>query len=157
MRLNFTHWLINWVTKRKPDVVIGGENTPYLYRWHIIPRNRVFNAYLHLFLRSDDDRALHDHPWANLSVLLRGKYVEHTIDAGGIERRTVFGSGDWRLRLTGKLAHRIELFDGPCWTLFVSGPRYRQWGFHCPKQGWIHWRRFTASEDSGAVGPGCEG
>jgi len=157
MRLNLIHGLICRVARRAPDVVIGGTATPYLYRWHIIPRNRVLNAYLHLFLRSDDDRALHDHPWANLSVLLRGRYIEHTIDAGGIERRCVYGAGAWRLRLSGTLAHRIELFDGPCWTLFVTGPRYRQWGFHCPKQGWVHWRRFTAPDDAGAVGPGCEG
>lgn len=157
MRLNLIHGLICRIARRAPDVVIGGAATPYLYRWHIIPRNRVLNAYLHLFLRSDDDRALHDHPWANLSVLLRGQYVEHTIDAGGIERRIVYGAVAWRLRLTGTLAHRIELFDGPCWTLFITGPRYRQWGFHCPKQGWIHWRRFTAPDDPGAVGPGCEG
>ena len=43
----------------KPKVI--GKN--YLSRWHIIPRNRYFNIYLHKFVGSDDDRALHDHPW----------------------------------------------------------------------------------------------
>ena len=32
--------------------------------------------YLHLFLRDDDDRALHDHPWDNASFLLTEGYVE---------------------------------------------------------------------------------
>ena len=36
------------------------------------------NAYLHQFLRSDDDRANDGHPWHNVSTLLRGRYREHT-------------------------------------------------------------------------------
>lgn len=48
--------------RRPPDVVIGGDASPYMRRWWVIPRNRRFNVYLHHFLRSDDDRALHDHP-----------------------------------------------------------------------------------------------
>jgi hypothetical protein len=64
-------------------------------------------------------------------------------------------AGDVVLRWTGRLAHRIELEDGPCWTLFITGPRYREWGFLCP-QGWMHWQRFTASNDPGAIGAGCD-
>ena len=62
--------------RRAPDLVIGGAADPYLRRWYVLPRNPVLNVYLHHFLRSDDDRALHDHPWVNASVLLDGDYVE---------------------------------------------------------------------------------
>ncbi len=41
---------------RNPDITIGGKDHPYLERWWIIPRNRVFNIYLHQFWRSDDDQ-----------------------------------------------------------------------------------------------------
>ena len=59
--------------------------------------------------------------------------------------------------------HRIELLEpigrknNPirCWTVFITGPRVREWGFHCP-QGWVHWKRFTAPGDKGSVGKGCE-
>ena len=139
--------------RRPPDVVIGGADQPYLYRWFLIPRNPLFNVYLHQFLRSDDDRALHDHPWVNLSILLRGQYCEHTIRAGGIERRRVRRAGGMKLR-GARSAHRIELTHGPCWTLFLTGPRIRQWGFHCP-QGWVHWRDFT-SADGREIGRGCD-
>lgn len=141
--------------RRNPDFIVGGIESPYLLRWHLIPRNRIFNIYLHKFLRSDDDRALHDHPWVNLSVLLRGRYLEHTIAAGGIHRRREYQAGAARFRWTGRLAHRIELHDGACWTLFITGPRYRSWGFHCPESGWVHWRDFTAPADAGQVGEGC--
>jgi hypothetical protein len=148
--------IIERITRRSPDFVIGGVDNPYLLRWFIIPRNPIFNIYLHCFLRSDDDRALHDHPWSNLSILLRGRYVEHTIRAGGIHARTERVAGDWKLRLLGSSAHRIELVDGACWTLFVTGPRYRAWGFHCVESGWIHWKKFTAQDDRGNVGKGCD-
>ncbi len=142
--------------QRNSDVVIGGSERPYLLRWFVIPRNRFFNIYLHWFLRSDDDRALHDHPWINCSLLLSGTYTEHTIADGGIHQHQVLTAGDVRVRWTGRIAHRIELHDGSCWTLFLTGPRYRAWGFHCPEQGWIHWERFVASDDKGAIGAGCD-
>lgn len=63
--------------RRKPDFVIGASDNPYLLRWWILPRNKWFNCYLHLFLRSDDAEALHDHPWWNVSFLLDGTYTEH--------------------------------------------------------------------------------
>jgi hypothetical protein len=110
------------VTRRAPDFVIGGAARPYLRRWWVIPRNPLFNIYLHQFLRSDDDRALHDHPWVNASILLRGRCVEHTISAGGIEHRRELRAGDVRVRPSGRLAHRVEVVDGPCWTLFITGP-----------------------------------
>lgn len=150
------NWLIERSDTRPPDFIVGGVDNPYLLRWWLIPRNRLFNVYLHCFWRSDDDRALHDHPWANCSVLLRGRYLEHTIAAGGIHRHQLLEEGAVRLRLFGSFAHRVELIDGFCWTLFITGPRYREWGFHCPDEGWIHWKRFTADDDKGAIGKGCQ-
>lgn len=148
--------LITSITRRPPEFVIGGHDRPYLRRWWVIPRNPFFNVYLHQFLRSDDDRALHDHPWTNLSILLRGRYIEHTVAAGGIHRRQEYAAGAWKLR-GPRYAHRIELHAGECWTLFLTGPRIRAWGFHCPERGWIPWQRFTAADDAGAVGRGCDG
>ena len=67
-------WLPQLLSGR-PHKVIGGPD-PYLLRWHVIPRNRLLNVYVHKFLRSDDDRALHDHPWWFVSLILRGRYDE---------------------------------------------------------------------------------
>lgn len=152
----FAEWLIVRASKRTPDFIIGGTDDPYLLRWWLIPRNRFLNVYLHCFWRSDDDRALHDHPWSNCSILLHGQYMEHTIAAGGIHRHRLLQAGDVRLRLFGTTAHRVELVDGFCWTLFITGPRYRDWGFHCPDEGWVPWQRFTAEDDQGAIGKGCQ-
>lgn len=141
---------------RPADVIIGGLENPYMFRWYVIPRNPIFNIYLHIFMRSDDDRALHDHPWLNFSWLIAGTYVEHQILQGGINLKIQRFACDWVFRRTGKLAHRIELVDGPCTTLFITGPRYRSWGFHCPQLGWVHWRDFTNPKDPGDIGKGCD-
>lgn len=139
---------------RAPDVLIGKPGDTYMRRWFAIPRNRFFNIYLHHFLRSDDDRALHDHPWWNMSILLLGKYTEHTIGAGGVHHHVEYVSGAVKLR-SAKYAHRVELTDGPCWSLFLTGPNIRSWGFHCPN-GWRHWKDFVDSGDSGNIGRGCD-
>jgi hypothetical protein len=56
-------------------------------------------------------------------------------------------------------AHRLVVKHvdgkGECWSLFITGPRVREWGFLCPK-GWVHWQTFTAENDSARVGRGCD-
>lgn len=145
--------MVKIAQSRPPDFIIGTPSDPYLRRWWAIPRNRIFNIYLHQFLRSDDDRALHDHPWWNCSLLLKGEYTEHTIPAGGINVRKVYKAGNVKLR-HARYAHRLELHAGECWSLFITGPAMRSWGFHCP-QGWRHWRDFVA-ENPGEIGRGCD-
>jgi hypothetical protein len=168
--MKFVDRLIERAIRRGPDFVIGGQERPYLRRWWLLPRNPVFNVYLHQFLRSDDDRALHTHPWLfNVSLLLRGRYREwHRLaasDLWGSLDQVVYSdreAGDFKFRW-GAAAHRVELFRActregepvPCWTLFITGPRVRQWGFLCP-QGFVHWKKFTAAGDKGAIGKGCE-
>ena len=125
---------------RPPDVVIGGKDNPYLRRWHLIPRNRYLNAYLHCILRSDPTGPLHDHPWVSASLLLNGNYREHTIAAGGCHGYRVFEEGAWVFR-NPRYAHRIELVESECWSLFLTGPRVREWGFHCPS-GWQQWQDY---------------
>lgn len=44
----------------------------------------------------------------------------------------------------------------PCFTLFAFGPAVREWGFHCPQRGWVHWRDFTAADKPGEIGAGCD-
>lgn len=147
--------LLSIPERRNPDFIIGSDEDPYMRRWWVIPRNKVFNIYLHHFLHSDDDRALHDHPWWNCSILLKGSYVEHTINAGGVNVRTEYRAGNVKPR-RAIAAHRVELTDGPCWSLFITGPVIRQWGFHCPSVGWRHWKVFTSPEAKGKIGRGCE-
>lgn len=166
--MNLPRWLTEFIRlriarrilSRAPDFIIGGDERPYLMRWFVIPRNRLFNVYAHMLLRDDDDRALHDHPWPWVSIILQGRYAEHSIRAGGIHVRRVYEAGSIRAHLPW-YAHRLEMLTQPgenaCVTLFITGPRVRTWGFHCPK-GWVSFKRFTDPETNGAtVGRGCDG
>lgn len=135
---------------RPADFIIGGAENPYMFRWWIIPRNRWFNIYLHHIVRDDDDRALHDHPWVNISIVLKGGYLEVM---PGVAKWRAPGSVVFR---RPKSAHRLVVGPGgSCWSLFITGPRVREWGFLCP-QGWRHWQVFTAANDSARVGRGCD-
>ncbi len=132
--------------QRAPDFIIGDN---YLRRWWIIPRNEACNVYLHEILASDDDRAHHDHPWDNTSMILDGSYIEHTPEgsflreAGSVVTRKATDS------------HRLEIPEGGrAVSLFMTGPKVREWGFLCPK-GWVHWRDFVDDIDTGTVGRGC--
>lgn len=139
-------WANGVIAARAPDFDIGPG---YLQRWWLIPRNEWCNVYLHRFLRSDDDRALHDHPWASTSFIVSGRYREHTPD-GVFERQ----AGDVISRGATAL-HRVELHPGEqAITLFITGPKVRDWGFQCP-QGWVPWQIFTDPTDSSRVGRGC--
>ncbi|MGR3813421.1 MAG: hypothetical protein ACU0AU_04965 [Cognatishimia activa] len=132
---------------RSPDFVIGPKDDPYMLRWWLIPRNEVFNVYYHQVLHDDDDRALHDHPWPSFSILIRGLLREITMDGD-----RMIGPGGCVYR-GPEMAHRLEVAEGPVETLFITGPRVRDWGFHCPK-GFVHWQDFVGA-DHGEIGRGC--
>jgi hypothetical protein len=139
---------------REPDFIIG--DPPYLRRWYVIPRNRFFNIYLHNIIKSDDDRALHDHPWRSVSIMLKGELTEFYHDRKGILRSRHLTAPNIVHR-SPTFAHRLNL-PGYCpgaWTLFITGPVRRAWGFLCP-QGWRHWKEFTAPGRKGQIGRGCE-
>lgn len=165
-----TRWLASLIYRfirpsREPDFLIGPSvDDPYMRRWWIIPRNKTFNIYLHNMLHDDDDRAPHDHPWWSISLCLKGHIREHqlirkepTLTADGKSHHIyavhdIF-KGMWKYRsLT--YTHRLELPEGEAWTLFITGPKVRLWGFHCPK-GWKPWNEFVDPENPGNPGQGC--
>lgn len=135
---------------RPPDFTILQGDRPYLMRWFVIPHNRFMNVYLHLFVHSDDDRALHDHPWANLSYLLVGTYIEHRLGQDAVARY----AGDIVAR-RATAAHRIELTEGAALSLFFTGPKIREWGFWC-SWGWRPWKEFVDADNTGKIGRGCD-
>lgn len=160
--------LIARAESRAPDFIVWHDEAarvPYLDRWWLIPRNPIFNVYLHHITHSDDDRALHDHPWSNLSIILRGGYDEilpmmqgypaHW-DFAGYTRTLSRRAGDAVLRLSPSWRHRLVVPPNSpgAWTLFITGPVIHRWGFYC-RDHFVHWRDFTAKRDKGAVGRGC--
>ncbi len=125
-----------FLTRRR---ITGLDGSDYLIRRYLLPRNKLFNVYLHQFLGSDDDRALHDHPWYSFSCVLSGRLIEHCADGSIREIRR----GQFTLR-TPNYLHRIELPAGEtATTIFITGPVTRTWGFVCP-QGWMPWNEYSS-------------
>jgi hypothetical protein len=149
------------VPRREPDRRIGvdkdGKN-PYMLRWFLIPRNPVFNIYLHNVMRSDDDRALHDHPAWSVSLMLSGRLAEiyRPDHRKPKEKSRAIAAGDVIFR-SARFSHRLIVIPGTLGavTLFISGPKLREWGFWC-KSGWRHWREFTVGKRGESIGKGCD-
>lgn len=100
---------------------LGNADCPYLIRW--VLSCAIGAIRLHHWIASDDQRHFHDHGWWFLVIILRGGYVDHS------------PNGDDRLRI-GSIRirpaihrHTVELNPGGCWSLLLTGPEVRQWGF----------------------------
>jgi hypothetical protein len=91
---------------------------------------------VHYIAREDADRHLHDHPWAwAWSFILRGQYLEQR-DEGMRWRR----AGQTNI-LRSREYHRIRAVAPSTWTLFVTGPRTKSWGFLTP-DGHMDWKEY---------------
>jgi len=114
--------------------ITSADGDPYLVRWRLI-QTPLFGIYLHKFLRGDSDPYVHDHPWAFVSFILRGGYVEvrrdnftHNLHLRHIKRINVMRRDD---------AHYVDALDRvPTWSLVFVGRRRRTWGFWKPKSLW---------------------
>lgn len=125
---------------RKRIVMDRVNDEPYLERYYLFLKDRQrfpFNVFLHKFLKSDPDD-LHDHPWPYATLILKGGYWETTP-----EGRFWRGPGHFRI-CTARSLHRIELDPSvECWTIFMPGPKQREWGFI--KNGtWTQWEQYLA-------------
>ena len=116
-------WFEKYEDQRLPELTVSVDNKVYLKRWWIIPRNRFFNVYLHKFEHSDEP-VLHDHPWPSLSFVLKGQMTETFLNGGRLCQQ-----GQLFFRRATTLHYLTLIDDKPAWTLFITGPTLREWGF----------------------------
>lgn len=85
------------------------------------PWYRPFNILLHRWVTGDRDLSvMHDHPRWSITILLRGKIIEHTP-----WEKKVLTPGSVVIR-GRKYIHTIEVppeYRGKTWTLFIVGRR----------------------------------
>jgi hypothetical protein len=116
------------------------DNEPYLERYYIFLKDRTwfpFNIFVHKFLKSDPDE-VHDHPWPYCTIILRGGYWEYR---PGRSLPQWKGAGEIRFGKSTDF-HRIELEPGITpWTLFIPGPKLRDWGF-LVKNRWVQHEQY---------------
>lgn len=111
---------------------LGLPGCPYVIRWRA--ETVLGSVRLHHWLGPDDDRAFHDHPWWFVTLVLRGGYDDET--PAGTERLRA-GSVRFRPALH---RHTVRPWPGGAWTILVTGPRSRSWGF------WLNGKFFKANK-----------
>jgi hypothetical protein len=115
------------VPRKHPPVLIrwrehlGLPSCPYLIRWRI--EFPFGSLRVHHWLAPDDDRAFHDHPWWFLTIVLAGGYTDRNPGGEDHVRR---GSVRFRPALH---RHTVVPDIGGAWTLLITGPPVRAWGF----------------------------
>lgn len=141
-----------------PRVITGRDGaSPYLSRWYLLGAARdntghvveaswqerlPFNLFLHRFHRSDDDGALHSHPWKwSVAFVLAGGYSEERRVGDDVIRREVRPG---RLNFIAATDyHRVDLLERDAWTLFFAGPKAGTWFFwDRDKKARAPWRAF---------------
>ena len=131
-------WFLDLLERmgRKRIVMDRESDEPYLERYYLFLKDRdrfPFNVFLHKFLKGDPDD-VHDHPWPYATLILKGGYYEWLpqFDSKGnkIAEMCVWrGPGSFRICRANSY-HRIELDPSvTAWTLFMPGPKKRDWGF----------------------------
>ncbi len=135
----------------------------YMERYWLVPFNPdSANARIHHILRSDNDRALHDHPWDSISIILKGGYWEilpleqsqhPELDSQRFQR-IWRKPGDVVSRKAGD-RHRIEVEPGTTsWSLFFMGPLRQQWGFYS-NEGKVYWREYLNDYETQTASDGA--
>jgi len=131
-------------TKRKRFVFewcrkLGNATCPYLIRW--VFSTPFGSIRLHHWIASDDKRATHDHGWWFWTLVLSGGYTD--VSDEGHERMT---RGRLRFR-PAEHQHTVEVDKGGCWTLVLTGPEFRFWGF---------WVRYNHEPANTGPSPRCK-
>lgn len=115
----------------------------YMKRW--VLRNPWGTIRLHHILRSDHDRALHDHPFGFWTILLSGGYIEVLPDGKGAEKH--IRRKKWTIRwVDAETPHRLIL-DKPVWTLVIAQHKWREWGFYVggnESMNWVHHHNYNS-------------
>jgi len=107
----FPHEEIGWTE-------VGEEFTRY--RLLVTPWFRVFVHRLHCPQWHPQG---HDHPWSFVAIVLKGGYLERTQE-GKFWR----GPGSVLFR-PAEFVHNVVTGSKTNWSLVITGPKRRQWGF----------------------------
>lgn len=160
----------NWFAKlmrkfgRERVIYRSDNNLPYMYRYYLLhkPKDGVdpkFNVFIHNIVQSDIGDP-HDHPWSYMSVILWGGYTEHIWSPTDKYGSWAFSQRvdlDVKFRPAGSIIfakaenthmvylnrHGRDMNFRPAWTLFIRGPKVREWGFLNTLTGtWEHYRSY---------------
>jgi hypothetical protein len=101
---------------------IGEEFTRYT-----LLKTSFAKVFLHRLVCPVWPRRQHDHPWNYVAIILYGGYAER-VQLG--DHATYEWCRPGRVLFRSAVhAHSVTTKDRPCWSLVITGPKRREWGF----------------------------
>ena len=88
-------------------------------RYYITPKIFGCAAFLHRLYKNEREGVYHNHPWSGISIIFGSYLEERRGEQPKLKRFFNF--------VRAKTHHRIELPNGPVWTLFIHGPKSNRW------------------------------
>lgn len=111
LRQHLKHKNIGWLE-------IGEQFTRYA-----LFKSKWCNVYLHELYAPAWHPECHNHPWSFLTILLWNGYLERV---GHKDHRRWPGMILWR---PAEFSHNVITPYGKSWSLIITGPGGREWGF----------------------------
>lgn len=119
----------------------------YMKRW-IVKLPTGHTVRVHRILRADADDEMHNHPFAFVSLILSGGYLEQIyVCEGELHHKVQIWRRPFSLnRCSIETRHKIcWVPPGGAWTLVLAQPKAQSWGFFLePDQTFVPWREFIA-------------
>ena len=122
------------------------DGKPHFHRLPLLLGKHRISIYLHHFVGPDDARDPHDHPKWFLSIGLWGSYTETRYNSGikaGVRKFTA----PWIRWFPAEHAHQLSNCNA--WTLVITGPVKRQWGFWAGPHQWVDKQEYVDQVNEG--------
>jgi hypothetical protein len=109
--------------KYLPHKELGWTEIGEKFTRYALIRTRWFNVYLHQLYAPNWHPECHDHPWGFVTILLRRGYLEL------IGNKTYIRRPGAILYRPADFAHSVTTPYGTSWSLIITTPKQRKWGF----------------------------
>lgn len=107
---------------------LGKPECPYAYRFVIIFFG--YSIRLHYWLRSDDKRYMHDHPWNFRTFVLKGYYYD--VSSKDEVEMNIREKVSFTAYRKANHKHYVKIPKPGVITLLFCGRPHRKWGFWIP-------------------------
>lgn len=116
--------------------IVSKEGVLHFRRYRLI-KTPWFALYLHQICKSDEDNAMHDHPWKFQSLILKGSYFEESTYPPNFDTMYFksYYPGDV-VKHKANDAHKITILSKEVWTLVLTSRSNRWWGYQT-SNGWV--------------------
>lgn len=121
--------------------VIKSKDGELHFTRYAIIETKWFAVYIHRIYLADEDKHLHNHPWAwTWAKVLKGFYTEEQVKTITFKDGSLYAYTEPELcgrsdalspsKMTPGIYHKIkEILRGPVVSLFVTGRRLDGWGY----------------------------